>query len=148
VSSPVVLVGEVNPYGADPAFALYHLPRRASGDRLRKHLGLHDHTYHALRKVNVCTGKWTRAEASASAWALKAMAEPGTVFVLLGTRVRAPFLGPDFFFAQKYPRHTLATLPHPSGVNRMWDVPGARERARKLMREVAPWVPWGETEET
>ena len=57
--SRVLLVGEVNPYGADPRMALYHLPRGASGDRLREILGLDDATYiRRLSRVNLCTGRW------------------------------------------------------------------------------------------
>ena len=39
-SSRPILVGMNNPYGADPAMALYPLPERASGGRLARILGL------------------------------------------------------------------------------------------------------------
>ena len=35
-------------------------------------------------------------------------------------------------------------LPHPSGRCRVWNEPDAVERARALLRQVRPDVPWGE----
>jgi uracil-DNA glycosylase len=31
---------------------------------------------------------------------------------------------------------TILYLPHPSGLNRSWHQPGARDRARRLLREI------------
>ena len=61
--SRVLLVGEANPYGGDPEMALYHLPRGASGDRLREILGLRDATYEAIPKANLCPQEWDLREA-------------------------------------------------------------------------------------
>jgi hypothetical protein len=57
----VVLVGESNPYGADPRYALYPLPPQASGGRLARILGLSARQY--LRafphRVNLLTtARW------------------------------------------------------------------------------------------
>jgi hypothetical protein len=137
----LTIVGEANPYGADPYFALYHLPRHASGNRLREHMGLPDHVYEQLTKVNLCPSAWSMKVARVQADKLR---EAGGVIVLLGSKVRAAFDGPEFFGVERFGDvYTLATLPHPSGLNRMWSAPGARERARALLREVAPEVPWG-----
>lgn len=139
----LVIVGEANPYGGDPRFALYHLPRNASGNRLREIMGLPDHAYEQLTKVNLCPRAWSMKVARARAHELHQSAAGG-VLVLLGAKVRDAFDGPDFFTVGRcLDGRTLVTLPHPSGLNRMWSEPGARERARALLREVAPEVPWG-----
>lgn len=143
-TNTMVLVGELNPYGADPYFALYHLPRNASGNRLREILGLRDHVYEQLDKVNLCTGKWSLPAARKAAHDLL---ERYRLVVCLGTKVRTAVGGPEFFTARAVTdgatAQTIVSLPHPSGLNRMWDEPGARETARRLMRDVAPWVEWG-----
>ena len=38
----ILLVGEANPYGEDPKYALFPQPRRAAGNRLRLIFGLTD----------------------------------------------------------------------------------------------------------
>ena len=140
----VLLVGECNPYGLRPELALYHLPRRASGDRLREHLGLRDVTYHRLAKLNLCTGRWDAEVARRRAVFLLAGGQHD-VFVLLGAKVRAAFGCPTVFERQALPTCVIVSLPHPSGLCRAWDEPGARERAVGLLAQVAPWVSWGET---
>lgn len=155
--SKVVLVGELNPYGMDPAFALYHLPRHASGNRLREHLGMSDSAYEALDKVNLCIGKWSMPAARAGVdRILDAVAlRRWDVVVCMGAKVRSAFKGPAFYECSRVGLSNgidvegilgfhLVTLPHPSGLNRMWNEPGARGRARELLRRVAPSVAWGE----
>jgi hypothetical protein len=163
--SRVLLVGEANPYGGDPEMALYHLPRGASGDRLREILGLRDATYEAIPKANLCPQEWDLREARGRAERL--FYGPSDVLVLLGARVRLAFGAPgnEGLFASE--RRTtlerrgyagapipeapaapgekiLVYLPHPSGRNPIWNNPEARARARSLLNGVAPWVPWGE----
>lgn len=137
----IILVGEVNPYGMDPNFALYHLPRHASGNRLREHLGLSDVDYEGLLKANLCDGKWSMKAARVMAG--KIYTATDDVAVMLGSKVRSAF--ENFCFVPKFfERHLrLVSLPHPSGLNRLWNEPGARGRARAIMHEVAPEVPWG-----
>lgn len=141
----LVIVGELNPYGADPEMALYHLPRYASGNRLREHLGLSDATYAGLKKVNLCTGRWSKKAAKDAAWDL--MVEHDVV-VMLGAKVKSAFefavVDVAFFGSLCYGGTTVVSLPHPSGLSRPWNAPDARDRARRLMVDVAPWVPWGE----
>ena len=108
----LILVGEDNPYSADPSFALYHLPRGVAGDRLRAHLGLRDATYAGLEKVNLCLGKWTAKEANARAGEI--LVGPYDVVVMLGAKVRRAFLpkaSVEFFGDYG----GLVSLPHPSG---------------------------------
>lgn len=154
----LLIVGELNPFGPAPVFALYHLPRQSSGNRLRQHLGLRDATYHAIDKANLCTGKWTRQGAGGGICRLARSFNP-TVVLLLGRKVQQAFDGPEFFQARTgckldrfgpddtlytWPSFAMVTLPHPSGMNPMWNEPTARARARALMREHVPSIPWGE----
>ncbi len=143
----VLLVGEDNPYGSPPEYALFHEPRHASGNRLRLILGLSDVEYSLLSKMNLCDGKWSMREARAAAKRLRE--EPNGdrwphVVVLLGRRVKNAFDLPDLkFFDAVYAHPVAISLPHPSGLNRLWNEPGAVRRARELLHKVAPDVPWG-----
>lgn len=136
----LVFVGESNPYG-DEGFALFYLPRHASGNRLREHLGLSDDDYEAIARVNLVPGRWSMPKGREAA---KRLCELFEVVVCLGAKVRAAFAGPPPFEREARGATTLVTLPHPSGLNRAWDAPDARSRARTLMRRVAPELPWGE----
>lgn len=133
-----LLVGELNPYGADPDFALYPLPARASGDRLcRLVMGLRRGQYlAAFDRVNLCTGKWSAPAARKRADELCADDER-QLFVLLGVKVSAAFLPgkPKAFTIEQRCAGTFVVLPHPSGLCRVWDEPGSVERARKLLTE-------------
>jgi uracil-DNA glycosylase len=66
-----------------------------------------------------------------------------TVYLLCGARVREAFGGPRFYEAERRGSKFLLSLPHPSGLNRMWNDPKARRRVRAACRAVAPWVAWG-----
>lgn len=60
-----LLVGEANPYGSDPAFALYPSPPGCSGDRLcRLVMGLDPDDYlERFERANLCPRRWSLAEA-------------------------------------------------------------------------------------
>lgn len=135
-----VIVGEHNPYGINPEFALYHLPREASGNRLREHLGLKDATYEAIDKVNLCSRRWNMKEARAAVWDL--MVEYDAL-LLLGSKVRDAFNGPAAWCVLPGDP-ILLSLPHPSGLCREWNRKMAREDARALLWRYVPHVPWGE----
>lgn len=151
----VLLVGEMNPYGADPDMALYHLPTGASGDRLRRILGLDPVAYLALGRVNLCEGRWSMPAARERARAL--VRDPAwTAYVLLGRKVATAFdYAEAAFSAQQLTWHQLdglgrehapvvvVALPHPSGLSRAWNVPGSVDKARDLLATVVPGVPWG-----
>ena len=148
-AAQLVFVGELNPYGIDPKFALYHQPRGASGDRLRAHLGLRDATYARITKINLCVGAWSVHDARARAQALlESMAGANAVLVLLGAKVRRAFGGPPSFtlWEGSMDRPTLIGLPHPSGRSVTWNQEGARDIARALLRMAVPGVPWGEVD--
>lgn len=143
----LIIVGELNPYGHDPLFALYHLPRNASGNRLRRILGLTDAHYEVLDKVNLCTGVWTTAEARSAADAI-VRADDERVIVMLGAKVRKAFTSgwtgvPEQFFQV---RGRFVSLPHPSGLNHLWHKdPLATTMTRSVLHSLCSEVPFGET---
>lgn len=150
----MILIGEDNPYGAEPEFALYCYPPGCAGYRLRRILGLPQHQYLALRRTNLCVGGWSTKAARTRAWDLLSAGDPtapSAVMILLGRKVTEAFekvaldgatLDP-FSTKTCCPGTILVSLPHPSGRNLIWNQPWARDRARQLLREVAPEVGWG-----
>lgn len=132
-----MLVGETNPYGADPEYALSPWPRRASGNRLREILGLLDLDYIAkYERVNLCTGKWSMPAARAKAAQIVIEGNP-RYLVLLGAKVCKAFCVPyePFTMCPSGLGYPLVVLPHPSGLNRIWNDLDAIERAREAIRE-------------
>ena len=128
------LIGESNPYGADPRFALYPEPRGCAGWRLC-HLVLHvqPHRYrHDFERRNVLVGKWSAPRARDAAARLAAEIGDAKV-VLLGAKVCAAFSLAFEPFTVVLGR--VAILPHPSGLSRAWNEPGAFERARQVLRD-------------
>jgi hypothetical protein len=130
----ILLVGELNPYGADPEYALYPLPAHASGNRLKEILGLTLREYLKEHdRVNLCTGSWSAKAAKLRAFELLEVREPGTGLVLCGSKVA-------YAFNQTYPGgflHRTArglfvlVIPHPSGRNRVWNDPAAAADVRE-----------------
>ena len=150
----VLLLGETNPYGPDPEFALYCAPPGCSGHRLRLILGLPEEAYLALHRKNLCDGTWSMQTAQKRAFELLSPEAPWQIIVLLGRKVTHAFeqLALDGEQLERFstrrccPGMTLVSLPHPSGQNAgLWPI-AARDRARQILRELAPEVPWGSTE--
>jgi hypothetical protein len=150
----VILVGEDNPYGSEPEFALYPSPRGCSGHRLMEILGLPDDVYVALHRTNLCdSGAWSMKEARRRARLLSAdPSAPWRTIVPLGRKVaeafgyELPFFtsGIEPLTAMWSTPITLVSLPHPSGRNAStWCKPELRGRAREILRELAPSVAWG-----
>ena len=148
---PVLLLGEDNPYGSDPSFALYCHPTGCAGYRLRRILGLPEHQYLGLHRANLCDGTWSAPRAKARAIELLVPLSPHPVIVMLGRKVteavrRAAMIDEEIVpFATRTccPGITLVSLPHPSGRNAaMWN-PQARDRARQILRGLVPTLPWG-----
>ena len=145
----VLLVGELNPYGAEPEFALYCHPPGCSGARLRLILGLSEDLYLDLHRANLCTGDWSKEQAKTKAVELLAPDSPWSVMVLLGRKVTETFEKLDgepliaFSSRTCCPGKTLVSLPHPSGRNAaLWNL-RARERAREIMHGLVSELPWG-----
>jgi uracil-DNA glycosylase len=132
-----LLVGESNPYGASPEFALYPLPEHASGARLARILGLSRTQYlRAFDRVNLLQcSKWSARLAREAASLLDATRPSEQVFVLLGARVCSAFggTGESLCEVRTGCGRTAVLLPHPSGRNRVWNEPGTVERARALV---------------
>lgn len=165
----LILIGESNPYGADPAFALYPLPKNSAGARLQRIVfGLRRHRYVELPRYNLCGGKWRMAEARARAAAIRAkhvkrgpmfMGEKPdpAVFVLLGRKVAAAFnlaARPPFEVIRQFAHDLLeperdavfVLLPHPSGRNAANWGPANVKVARKTLQVFRPDLPWGEVD--
>lgn len=162
----ILLLGEDNPLSADPEFALYDHPVGCAGWRLRRIFGLTSEAYLALDRTNLCVPTWSTAEARRRAADLTSEASPFRVIVALGAKVRGALArvltGGKFEAWQVWksmiassstgvaaPREIIVIcLPHPSGRNgRVWADPSAVARARGLLRDVAPSIPWGEHED-
>ena len=141
-----VLVGEANPYGGNPGYALWPEPAGCSGHRLcHKILQMDQREYlRAFDRVNLCHQDWTLRAARQGA------DEVFTRFdgplVLLGARVCQAFRIKYDPFSQVhvYPSNPLGLsstrpaviLPHPSGLSRAWNDPQSAVRARELIKEV------------
>lgn len=146
-----VFIGEHNPYGDRPAFALFDEPAHSAGGRLRrKILGVRSHTYRTCDRFNLCVGTWSRERARVRAAEL-IHAHPGRVLILLGRKVAEAFgLAdvPAFGTRQLIGGPKCVVLPHPSGRNAaMWSAEGI-QRARTAIGAACPEFPLGEAEVT
>lgn len=157
----LLLVGELNPYGSDARYALYHEPKSAAGFRLQsKILGVDARRWYLpIWRTNLCVGSWDRDEAKARAESLLAVPSPWSVVVLLGRKVADAFdracavVPPNFEQATRVTLggalgQTLVSLPHPSGRSTAWNDRENVARARAVMATVARGIPWGELDAT
>lgn len=150
MSCRILLVGESNPYGPDPEFALYCHPPGCAGHWLRRILGLSEDQYLALHRTNLCEGAWSREAARRRARELLDPQAVWRVVVLLGRKVTETFEsvaldGPLLPFATTAccSGMTLVSFPHPSGRNLSLWGQSSRHRAREILRSLAPEVSWG-----
>ena len=156
-----LLIGESNPYGADPEFALFPRPQGCAGERLcRMVFGLHEETYFAaFDRVNLLEGgAWLARRARLAARERCDRFPLGQVAVLCGVKVATAFRAADPALALipatamiSPGRHqangwTAIVLPHPSGLCRRWHEPGIIARCREVLREVLLGVPFGEAD--
>lgn len=135
------VVGESNPYGADPGFALYPAPDGCTGERLcRRILRLSRGEYLAQwERRNLLTGdKWSVVRAREAAYTIAKECESGKI-VLLGAKVAAAFGLPFRPFESVGGR--VLVLPHPSGLSRLWNAPGAWDRAHAAVQELLKFNP-------
>lgn len=145
------LVGEQNPYGDDPHFALYPAPAGCAGDRLcRLVLGMRRAAYlREFDRVNLCDGPWSERDAWDRAERLLGEAGAGDRrLILLGAKVCGAFGVPYRPFQQV---DGMLCLPHPSGRSRAWNAPDAFERGRVAVAQfvlaVAPLLGAADGEE-
>lgn len=157
----ILIVGELNPYGDDPAMALYPRPATASGGRLMGLLGVTERQYLAFGRRNLCTGRWSDRRAREAAGAVAAEVSSGALdlVVCLGSRVREAFarhvttwerasaaslaLPGTWMFGGALGSPRFAFVPHPSGMCRVWDDHRSRAYLRATMAVLAPDVAWG-----
>lgn len=140
-----LLVGEANPYQADPRlaqrYALYPDPPGCAGHRLcYRVMGLTSVEYlKRFDRVNLCDGKWSVKEARQRALWLLQWRTAADVIVLFGKKVTDCFHVSFETFTIRTHHGVgdakLVILPHPSGLSRAWNEPGAFERARTVLRE-------------
>ncbi len=135
ITEKPLIVGEMNPYGADPYYALYPAPDGCSGHRLCSLiLGMHRKTYlESFDRVNLCDGKWSMPAARKRAQEL--FTYKGKI-IALGAKVARAFEFNPFepFVISSH----ILVLPHPSGLCRLWHEPGAFEKARLRVAELCP----------
>jgi hypothetical protein len=138
-ASRVVLVGEANPYGADPDYALFPAPDGCAGHRLCVLiLGMRRREYlDTFERVNLCPNRWAMKEARQHAQ--KLWVQPKK-FILLGAKVARAWEIDPFEPFTFHDGGTTLVLPHPSGLCRLWYEPGAYERARSCVAELAPEI--------
>lgn len=140
-----VLVGMNNPHSSDPRFALAPHPRGVAGYNLWRMAfdvcGVPRAKYmRSLQRVNLCLGntydgKVARATAESLGEELR-----GRRVIFLGDEVRRSFWLPKLrlFDWHKSEQFTWCQLPHPSGLNRMYNDPIIRLAAGlRLEREIA-----------
>lgn len=138
-----ILVGELNPYGPNPEFALYCDPPNSAGGRLQRLvLGLHPSTYLAVPRENLCDFKWSAPLARARA---ARIADEGGLVIALGSKVAAAF-GLPFTPCEQHDIGVavVVVLPHPSGLNRMWADVTLIPRCRKALVDAGCALPFGE----
>jgi hypothetical protein len=134
-----LLVGEQNPYGPDPEFALYPQPRGCAGWRLcHTILGMTAAEYlRIFDRMNLCNDPWRAWDAEAKVGELLLTPAPK---ILLGAKVSWAFDVPfspfeQTWFPSKGGRGPLLVLPHPSGRCRIWNERGSVAKARKAVLE-------------
>lgn len=127
------VIGEANPYGADPRYALYPEPENASGGRFQR-LILRCTKREYLRdfqRRNLCAREWNLDEARIRAHQLRVEEIRCDPVILLGRKVVSAF---RLDFLEPFQRWSnYLALPHPSGLSRAWNEPGAYDRAHKLV---------------
>lgn len=146
-----LLVGESNPYGADPKFALYPAPDRSAGHRLATQILDMDRRRYlqTFDRVNLCAAGWSLVEARQRARQITrerdflndapdGAGRSRAVVILLGAKVCSAFGVPFAPFTEDTthgdPCVRLLVLPHPSGLSRLWNAVGTYTRARLLLR--------------
>jgi len=141
VTALPLLIGEHNPYSYYQDDALLPWPKRASGHRLMMRLGMTEDEYlERFDRMNLVVGeRWSAAAARRNARAILEE-RPSGVLVMLGRKVTVAVCGAARvdavapFCSVAAGERVLVSLPHPSGLNRAWNEPGAEGMARAALR--------------
>jgi hypothetical protein len=151
-----IIVGESNPYGADPHYALYPDPPGCAGERLcHRVMGLRRGTYlSSFERVNLVQGpKWNAPVARTAAANIAADCSKTRTIVLLGRKVASAFgyagwkgivWRPGTAYA---PDLKFVVIPHPSGRNKVWNDRGVVASWRGVLLAALPDVPFGEADQ-
>ncbi len=134
-----LLVGEANPYGGDPYFALYPSPEGCSGHRLCcLILGMERAVYlEVFDRQNLCPSRWDMRAARKRAQELRTYKGP---LILFGAKVARAFeFDPFEPFTIADGGKTLV-LPHPSGLSQFWHLQDAIPKTRLLMAQIVPEI--------
>jgi len=136
-----LIVGESNPYPCAPLAPDFP---NSSGARLLRMINeagtMHSPEYeHAFDRRNLCHRQWSDRVAERAGRALREELEEGDRVVLLGHQVRrAVGVPPLTAFGMMILRGvTYYCVPHPSGLNRLYNDPAVRRRVGKLLLELA-----------
>lgn len=143
-----LVIGMNNPYGADPYYALYPLPRESAGGRLyamvREATHLTPSQYVSLfDRMNLVEGPWSYSRAQlAIPGIIQSLA--GRQVVLLGKDVQRAFgiqsdpLTVHRRLVRLLPRSeaTFYLLPHTSGRNPWYNDPDHRQAAVQLLAQI------------
>jgi len=89
-----LLVGEANPYGADPRYALFPHPERSAGYRLARlimAMPSRQSYLDAFDRTNLCPERWSAPVARARAQEILAERGVWDCVVLLGSKVSGAF---------------------------------------------------------
>jgi hypothetical protein len=149
-----LLLGEANPYGGDPRYALYPEPEGSSGWRLcHMVMGLRSQTYlDWFVRDNVFAtppAKWSipAARRAAREVLARTFGNYGNdrVVVVLGRKVAAA-CGVDVGTrdVQEGDGYRFLFLPHPSALNREWRDPNEARRCREFLADHLHGIPFGE----
>lgn len=128
----IIFVGETNPYG-DPAWALFPWPQASAGWWLPRRLELDEDDYiHSFDHCNLLqVERWSAPQARAAAADLLGRRRAGTGLVLLGVKVAAAFGLPTTpMLRHVRDGRQILTMPHPSGLCRLWQKHEVRSAAR------------------
>jgi hypothetical protein len=135
-----LLVGETNPLSDLPEHALYPYPKGCSGERMQRLVtGLTVQGYlRTFDRVDLCVGRWSIVAARRRSQEL--LETPRPCVVLLGAKVChafgvefEPFTRPELRAGSR--TQAAVVLPHPSGLNRLWQEAGAYDRAQRLLAD-------------
>lgn len=144
-----LLLGMNNPHHDDPRYDLYPSPKGCTGWRIWKMLSdrtgatKHDYVQQFSRRNLVRGRKWRRDRVEAAALQVTFFAKPGTTVVLLGDEVRRAMnlvlggrVDKILIHPQVVDGVVYRCVPHPSGRNRFYNDPAARELVALLLEEL------------
>lgn len=137
-----VVVGEVPGAHTHEDLPMFPSPVTSSAGRLMEMSKLTPAQYlGCLYRRNVCYRRWSEGEASNTARLIvSSLFDHKDLFVVMcGHKVAAAFGVPCSYWmlGRLESRNCYTVIPHPSGLNRVYNDPGARERTRLWMRFAA-----------